>query len=234
MSDEKKYRVTELTQENARKAFDCALNYLSFKARTEQEVLDHLEKKGFVPRLQQAAVKKLRQYHYVDDEKYLEDYCYQNAMGKGFSRKRVRQELSRRGLSEDLLARLEELIPPEDERLFCERAYEKVLKKTEGEPYRRRLQKISDYLMRRQFDREEITHCVNRLDEQDCPVDEKRFEKHLEHYRKLYARKGLRGRELRSRMTQALLGRGYPYELVKSRIEEVLREAETEVNGDFS
>lgn len=234
MSDEKRYRVTELTQENARKAFDCALSYLSFKARTEQEVFDHLEKKGFVPRLQQAAVKKLRQYHYVDDEKYLEDYCYQNAMGKGFSRKRVRQELSRRGLSEELLARLEELIPPEDEHLFCERAYEKVLKKTEGEPYRRRLQKISDYLMRRQFDREEIAHFVNRLDERDCPVDEKRFEKHLEHYRKLYARKGLKGRELRSRMTQALLGRGYPYEMVKSHLENLLENADDDENIDFS
>lgn len=230
MSDEKKYKVTELTQENARKAFDCALNYLSFKARTEQEIFDHLEKKGFVPRLQHAAVKKLRQYHYVDDEKYLEDYCYQNARGKGFSRRRVYQELSRRGISEELLERLEELIPPEDEIFFCERAYEKVLKKTEGEPYRKRVQKISDYLARRQFDREVITGCLNQLDEKDCPVDEKRFEKHLDHYQKLYARKGLKGRELKSRIIQGMLGRGYPYEMVKNRIENLSFDEDGEIS----
>lgn len=52
--------------------FDRALQYLSYRSRTEAEIRIYLEKKGFDSETVDHTLQKLKYYGYIDDEKYLQ------------------------------------------------------------------------------------------------------------------------------------------------------------------
>ncbi|MGI6108845.1 MAG: regulatory protein RecX [Eubacteriaceae bacterium] len=200
------------------KMFDQALNYLSFRARTEQEIRSYFEKKKYCEDAISAVIEKLKEYHYLDDTEYVRQYCDVNAFGKRLGRNRVRQDLARRGISDTLLSALSQLIPDEDEQEFCRVHFEKAMQKTEGEPYRRRLPKIQSYLLRRGFGNETVSALLREITEEDCPVDERQFTRHFEHYLTLYSRKGFTGREFQAKVIKAMLSRGYNYDTVREAL----------------
>ncbi len=200
--------------------WERALNYLEIKPRTVREMEEYLEKKDYRRDGIHAVILKLEEYDYLNDDHYIESYCFSNAMGKKHGRRRVFQDLKRRGIDEEKLSRLSTLIPEEDEIEFCQEHFERAVKKSEGEPYRIRIRKASDYLMRRGFSREAIAHALSTLDEESCPIDRTRFEKHLNHYVKLHKRKATTQRERKSKVIQSMLTRGYPYEMVREAVEE--------------
>ena len=58
----------------SRSAFDTALNFLSLTPKSKFEVKQKLIKKGFLPIVIDHTIKKLEEYHYVDDEAYARMY----------------------------------------------------------------------------------------------------------------------------------------------------------------
>ncbi len=189
--------------------FEAALTYLSYKPRTEKEVRDYLTKKKFRAVKIDESIEKLKNYHYVDDQAYLKLYMESNAAGNRFGARRIKSDLSRRGLSGALLESIDSLLTPEDEAVFCQVHLEKLLRRTEDEPYRKRLSKISAALTRRGFSREAWQGLADRIPKDEEGVRPADFNKHFLHYTSLYTRKGYTGYEYRQRVFRAMLGRGY-------------------------
>ena len=63
------------------KAYDQSLNYISFKNRTEKEMVDYLEKKEYSERVVAEVMAKLVQYAFINDTAYVKNYCYNNISG---------------------------------------------------------------------------------------------------------------------------------------------------------
>jgi regulatory protein len=81
--------------------YDRALNLLAFRARSSADLRRKLVEKGEPPALAEQAVAKLEALGLLNDE----DYARQVARGKllgGASRRRVQQELWRRGVTRDV------------------------------------------------------------------------------------------------------------------------------------
>ncbi len=213
--------------EAGQKMFDKALNYLSFKARTEHELREYFEKKKYAQDSIDKVIDKLAEYHYIDDSGYVRQYCETNAFGKRQGRAKLRQDLIRRGISEELLEQILIYVPDEDEAEFARAHFQKAMTKTEGEPYRRRLPRIQNYLFRRGFSGETVSALLREVSEEDCPVDEEKFAKHFDHYLSMYTRKGMAGRELEAKVMRAMLSRGYQFDQVREALER-----STEESGD--
>lgn len=196
------------------------LNYLSYCARTEKEIRDYLKKKEIRKDIREEVIKKLKYYNYINDENYLNTYVELNKLNNKYSKKRVFYTLKNKGISEELLANLEDLISPEDEEEFCEKHFKLVEKRTEGLPYKKRVNKISNYLLRRGFEYSLVQHFTHKIEKNDF-VEEEEFNKHFNHYLKLYSRKKIDKKEAKNKLIKAMLNRGYSYEMITTALEEI-------------
>ncbi len=93
-------RLAAIQAESERQtAFDRALDILSYSAKTEREVRERLEKKGFLGDTIDETVRKLKGYGYLDDAAYARAYA--ESAGKKKGSRLIEAELKRKGVAEE-------------------------------------------------------------------------------------------------------------------------------------
>ncbi|MGV8905569.1 MAG: hypothetical protein ACOH15_03100 [Acetobacterium sp.] len=213
------------------KAMDLAVKYLSFKARTEFEMVEYLKKKNMEEEIIDHVIAKLREYRYVNDEIYLKNYVEYNRQVTRYGSKRICQDLGRRGISDDLLLNLEDLYPQEDEQSCCEAMAEKNQKKLHGQTVQQKRKKLYDSLSRLGYPSEMISRIIRTLDLEEAPIELSedeiaqkemkalaKFNRDYEKYERTHKNKGYHGKDLEYRISKSLMGRGYPFETIKEKI----------------
>ncbi len=108
-------------------AFDRALTYLERNIKTEKGIREYLKQKGFLEESVDNAVQKLKEYGYIDDGVFAENYIRTYAHKKG--RKLLAFELSMKGVDKQIInEKLEDLLDKEDEQINCNEILKKYLK----------------------------------------------------------------------------------------------------------
>jgi regulatory protein len=88
--------------EEVRRATDVCLRLLKVRARSRHELLTALERKGFAPPVREAAVARVRDWGYLDDERFARERAAV-LLGQGrYGPRAVLQRLEAHGLSRDL------------------------------------------------------------------------------------------------------------------------------------
>jgi regulatory protein len=157
-----------------RSTYERALDLLETRARSVVELRRALIKKGAPAAEVDAAVDRLRGAGLLDDAAYARQLARSKAMGPGQSRRRIAQELVRRGVARDLGDRaIAEVFENEgvDESVNIERVARKKMKtlaKLDAVTQRRRL---SAFLARRGYDVEAIGDVVGRLAGRDTRAE---------------------------------------------------------------
>jgi len=102
-----------LDADELQRAKDYALLLLSYRARTEYELVKRLSRKEFRPRIVAAAVGRLKELRLVDDAKFARDYAQDRVRLGQRGRRMVELELTRLGVSREDVARALEESPDE-------------------------------------------------------------------------------------------------------------------------
>lgn len=87
----------QLENEKAQ-ALDKAMTHLSASMKTEKQMVDFLKKKGYVDIVCTYVLDKLREYGFVNDAEYCEQYV--SSAGKGKGARLIALELKKRGASD--------------------------------------------------------------------------------------------------------------------------------------
>lgn len=144
---------------------------LEARARAAEELRRLLIKKGEPPADVDAAIERLRGAGLLDDASFARQLARSKAVGAGLSRRRVQQELTKRGVARQTAEQaIEDVFAEErvDEGEAIERVARKKLRtlaKLDATVQRRRL---FGYLARRGYDSDEISR-VTRLLVSDAP-----------------------------------------------------------------
>ena len=83
---------------NARRAFNKASDLLAMRDHSEKELLQKLRQKGFADGAEEA-VEKLKGYGYLDDSRFALRFAQELQRVKHYGKKRIEQELFRKGVS---------------------------------------------------------------------------------------------------------------------------------------
>lgn len=106
--------LDEIQLENEKaQALDRALTHLSATMKTEKQMRDFLKKKGYVDAVCEYVLAKLREYAFVDDAQYCEQYV--ETAGRRMGGRRIALELKKRGASEESIAAALEHLSGEEE-----------------------------------------------------------------------------------------------------------------------
>ena len=110
------HRIEEITEEERKKeAKDVALKFLSFRRRTEKQVREKLQKRGFDERTIDATIDKLKEFDLINDLEFAFSWVKDRLAYKPRGKKLLKQELWKKGIRKDIIERVtEELCQDED------------------------------------------------------------------------------------------------------------------------
>ena len=82
--------------------WDRAMNMLAFRARSRTELKRQLIQKGEEPPRVDQVLERLERAGYLDDADFARQFARAKALGAGMSRRRVQQELARKGVEREV------------------------------------------------------------------------------------------------------------------------------------
>ena len=153
--------LTALTQAvNARRAFNKASELLERRDHSEYELLQKLRQKGFADGAEDA-IEKLKSYGYVDDSRFALRYAQELQRLKKYGKRRIEQELYRKGIDRDIIRDTLDGLTYDEETLpaLIERKYSRQLDTEQG------VKKTVAALQRLGYSYGEIRDALQRIQE---------------------------------------------------------------------
>ena len=147
------------TDDEHDRAYQSALHYLGSRPRSTTEVQRNLHEKGFGDEAVAAAIARLVEHHYLDDEEFARYWLDNRSRFRPRSAKAIRYELRQKGVERDAIeAALEEL----DEDAAAWDAAASKLDRWRDLPQEEFERKLGAFLARRGFDFETARRTVAR------------------------------------------------------------------------
>jgi regulatory protein len=146
--------------------YDRALNMLAMRARASAELRRQLLRKGEPAEQVDAAIERLQRAGFLDDAAFARQFTRSKALGAGMPRRRLRQELTRRGVGADVSDdAIDDVYDEEriDDAASIERVAGKKFRSLSqlDAPTRRR--RLYAFLARRGYESDEIARVVRAL-----------------------------------------------------------------------
>jgi regulatory protein len=165
---------TEIDREAATLAtYDRALNLLALRARSTTELRRALVKKGELPADADAAIARLVAAGFLDDASYARQFTRSKGVGGGLSKRRLQQELRRRGVERDVAeVAIDEVFVDEevDEAVEIERVARKKLRTLTRVDLATRRRRLYAFLARRGYGSGAISRAMHLVSD-DVPPD---------------------------------------------------------------
>jgi regulatory protein len=149
-----------------RSTYDRALDMLEARARAVTELRRLLIRKGEPPEDVDLAIERLRANGLLDDTNFARQLTRSKALGAGLSRRRIQQELSKRGVARDVSDEaITEVFDEEgvDESAAIERVARKKLRLLGNVDAATRKRRLYGFLARRGYGPDAIGDVVARL-----------------------------------------------------------------------
>lgn len=86
----------------SRSAFIAGLRLLSYRDHSEKEITEKLVRKGHKAEYAKNAAEKLKEYGYINDERYAQNLAESLIERKGMSVRGIKSELFRKGISREI------------------------------------------------------------------------------------------------------------------------------------
>ena len=151
------------SEEAEQQAVDRALNYLSFRPRSREEVRRYLQRKETPPYVIDAALERLDRLNFVNDRAFVEFWVENRDKFNPRGSRALKNELRLKGVERDIV---DELVDKDgDEELALRAARKKAasLAHTPGMDYATFRNRLGAFLQRRGFGYEVVTHTVKAL-----------------------------------------------------------------------
>jgi regulatory protein len=157
----------EIALEAARlKVYDRALNMLAFRARSSAELARALVRKGEEKPHVDRAIERLKEQGLLDDAAFAESFTRAKVLGAKKSRRRVQQELAKKGVARDVTDAAIDVVFEEegvDQRAIVEEVARKKMRSLHGlEPAVQR-RRLYGFLARRGYNSDDIRRVLELL-----------------------------------------------------------------------
>ncbi|MBY0148679.1 recombination regulator RecX [Neobacillus niacini] len=206
-------------QDDIRKAYNRAINYLARRMRSEKEIRDYLLEKEIEQPIINEVIHKLAAQKYINDEEYALSYVrtQMNTTDKGPDL--IRMELRERGINEGIIKHAIAEYPFENQVEKAIKVAEKVIKKNSKESQRIVKQKAEQFLLRKGYSFDVILLALTEADtdkELDDEMEAIRYQGEKTHRK--YSK--FTGFEYTQKMKQALFRKGFSMDLIEKYLEE--------------
>lgn len=155
-----------MMNEQIKQGLIYAMRLLSVSKKSETRIREKLKEKGYPEPVAEEVIRELKEKNILDDSKFAEEKVYWATHGNPLGKRRLRFELKKQGLSEQVVGEALDGITRAEERenaLALAKTQADKLKSLEPE---RRKKRLYDFLIRRGFDYEICRDVITKLEKQ--------------------------------------------------------------------
>ena len=151
-----------MTDELRRKTFERAVKLLAAKPRSVAELRERLlQRRGTTKSVVETVIARLREYGYLDDERYAFSYASSKVKQRPIGRRRLERDLKFKKIENNVAAEALELVYTETpEEQLIDRAIEKRIRLRGRPKDRAEAKKLFDHLLRQGFSFELVSEKV--------------------------------------------------------------------------
>ncbi len=142
------------------RCLNAAYRYLSYRPRSESELRDRLQRRGFPMEHIDRVVEKLKELKLLNDEAFARFWAENRASFRPRSRQMTRRELQKKGVDKDVISQAINEIDETESAYNAAIARARRLQNLEYQEFRQRL---SEFLRRRGFTYDTISQTVRRV-----------------------------------------------------------------------
>ena len=162
LEDERKKEIDK--EQRIIDAKQTAYNYASYKPRTITQIKEKLKLKEFSQSETELALKFLKDFNLIDDEKFAKDFINSFLKKKPSGKQRLSQELYQKGVPKDIIeSSIEKHFPEEDKYELAIKACEKKLRTISNKTSDKQKTSLISYLQRQGFDWQVIKAMTNHF-----------------------------------------------------------------------
>lgn len=201
-------------QDEIRKSYNTAIQFLSKRMRSELEVRNYLLEKESEEPVIQEVIHKLYEYQFLNDDEYAKAYVrtQMNTTDKGIEV--IRRELLERGIKGELLENALKEYPLDKQIMKAKKLWLKAMQNKAQDSERIMKQKAEQHLMRKGFTFDIISLAMEDLDERQGESEELAAIKYQgERAHRKYEK--FNGFEYEQKMKQALFRKGFSFDLIE-------------------
>ncbi|KHE71139.1 recombination regulator RecX [Halobacillus sp. BBL2006] len=206
------------------KSYTLAINYLSYRMRSEKEIRDYLKDKEVDPEHVQEIVTRLKKEKLLDDQEFANSLVRSKVMTSSKGPLLLKKELIEKGVN---ASQAEEAL----EHFSFDKQYEKAMKfaekkmKNDGrKSFRQQIQNVQQTLMQKGYQRDVIQEVLANLPAEENEDSE--WEAAVLQGEKLlrkYQQKA-EGFELKQKIKSAMYRKGFTFDIIDRFIEEYCEE----------
>lgn len=150
--------LNKILAENRKiKVKQVAYKYANYKPRTEQQIIQKLKQKEFNDTEISIAIRFLKEFNLIDDDKYAENFLNELIKRKPSGKKVIKAELRKKGIDSDLAdMTLDNYFPIDEVNDMAIQAAEKKMRIIRHKPEEKQKQSLINFLQRRGFTWETI------------------------------------------------------------------------------
>ncbi len=188
-------------------AYDISLSYIEVKLRTEKEIRDYLEKKGFDLFLIDETINKLRRDNLINEKLYSEAFINDKINLTTWGPFKIKRTLLDLGISEEVI---DNYLYKIDTNIFRDKLVKIVGKKMTSMKNKSLYiikNKLNNDLFDLGYDKDMINEVLSRLEKDDSESMKKEASKAYDKYSKKYS-----GKELEMKIKNHLYKKGYKVE----------------------
>jgi regulatory protein len=146
-------------------AKEIALNFLSYRPRTEKELIKKLKSKGFEEEILEETVRNLKRLNLIDDYEYAKNFVNERLRLSPRGENLLRQELWKKGIEKETIDEvLKEVFESKNEEEIAQKVLEKAKKKYRNLDKEVAQRRIKGFLLRRGFSFETVNELVKDSD----------------------------------------------------------------------
>ena len=147
------------------KNYNLVLRFLSFRPRSEKEVMDYLKKKKVDLSIVQKIIGKLKEHRFINDEEFTRIWVQQRTKIKPRALRVIKRELIEKGIEkekiEELLTSCENEIPSDFQKAFA--LAQKRVRKFKNLDKNKFFEKMGRFLASKGFNYDIIKDVIKQL-----------------------------------------------------------------------
>jgi len=149
--------------DNFEKFYKKALNFLSFRPRSEKELRDYLKKKKCDELTSQRIIENLKDHKFLSDEEFAKWWIEQRTFIKPKAARIIKMELKQKGIDNDLIEQILKDGKESDFEKARKLAEKRMPRYSKIEEKRKVYEKLGRFLISKGFDYDIIKQVIDQI-----------------------------------------------------------------------
>lgn len=151
-----------LEKENLNKAINVALDYLTYRQRSEKEVFDKLNSKEYPDKLIYEAIDYLKSKGYINDREFARSFLQDKTNINKYGPIKIKNQLRLKGISNRIIDEIVDMDRDDEYQMSLELASKRI-SRYKNEERSAIYRKLGGYLQRRGFSYEVVNQVLREL-----------------------------------------------------------------------